>query len=137
MSTPSPRYRSGETVEHIWDGANGYAVVRGGWIVVPDLAPVRADLTANHANPLERLDGRITAVGDLAEASARDTLRVEGLCLHPLPEVLCCEGGRPSFSTGSPASFVVRRGAARTSAAVWIVKKGRVRKPEDRSPRSP
>lgn len=109
-------------------------LVRGGWVVLPGLAPVRADLTADYADPLERRGGRITEVGDLAEASARDTLHVEGLYLHPLRDALTHRGGRPSLSREAPASFVVRRSSDPTSEAVWVVRAGRVEKPRSSAP---
>lgn len=103
-------------------------LVRGGWLVLPGLAPVRADLTADYADPLRLRGGRITEVGDLTEAIARDTLGVEGLYLHPERDALTDQGGRPSLSVEAPASFVVRRGPEPTSEAVWVVLEGRAEK---------
>ncbi|MGH7476121.1 MAG: serine hydrolase [Longimicrobiales bacterium] len=54
-------------------------LVRGGTVVVPGLEPFRADLAVDYANPLERSGARVSDVGDLAEAVARDTLDIEGL----------------------------------------------------------
>lgn len=105
-------------------------LVRGGTVVVPGLPPFRADLAVDYAEPLHRRGGRLADVGDLAEASARDTLEVGGLFVH-LP------AGTRAVSLGMPASFVVRRGAEPTSAGLWIVEDGRVRPagtPEQENP---
>lgn len=103
-------------------------LIRGGQIVVPGLAPLRADLAVNFADPLLRVEGRITDVGDLREVDARDTLEVEGLFLHPQAEALRTHAGRPTLGPGAPASFVVRRSEDPASEMVSVVEDGVVRR---------
>ncbi len=55
---------------------------RGATIVLPGIEPYRADLSINFADALAHRDGRITEVGDLAEAAARDTIDASGMYLH-------------------------------------------------------
>jgi hypothetical protein len=97
-------------------------LVRGATIVLPRMEPYRADLSINFADALAHRGGRITEVGDLAEAAARDTIDAAGLYLHPAPEMLI-EGapGRAVLPMDAPAAFVLRRGSAAGSQPVWTV----------------
>lgn len=106
--------------------SNGRSVndllIRGGTLVIPGLAPVRADVTAN----LEDGNGappaaRISEIGDLAETSARDTLDVPGLFLHP---VFADTLRAPSVTPGMDASFDVRSGATPNSEIVFRIVRG-------------
>ena len=103
-------------------------VIRGGTLVIPGLEPVRVDVAADFADPLRRLGGRVTEVGDLGGVQARDTLDAAGLFLHPAAAALA-NGGRPSLGPGSPATFVLRRSADPQSEAVWVVEAGRLGRP--------
>jgi hypothetical protein len=95
-------------------------LVRGATIVLPGVEPYRADLSINFADALAHRDGRITEVGDLAEAAARDTIDATGLYLHPAPAMLSQEGPAPPVLTvDRPAIFVLRRAPNRASEAVW------------------
>ena len=78
----------------------------------------------NFADALRRTEGRITDVGDLGEADARDTLDVSGLFLHPRPEALRTQAGRPALGPGAPASFVVRRSPDPSGEAVLVLEEG-------------
>ena len=103
-------------------------LIRGGTIAIPGLAPLRADLAVNFSDPLLLTGGRITDVGDLGERDARDTLDVGGLYLHPSPEALRSQAGRPALGPGAPASFVVRRSPEAAGEAVMILEEGVVRR---------
>lgn len=97
-------------------------LVRGATIVLPGVEPYRADLSINFADALAHRDGRITEIGDLAEAAARDTIDATGLYLHPAPAMLSQEGPAPPVLTvDSPALFILRRAPHTASEAVWSV----------------
>lgn len=112
---------------------NGRAVndllLRGGSIVLPGgRQPVRADIAAD----LEFQGGRpvlarITEVGDLTGVEARDTIDLDGLFLHPMPQP-----GEAAVPTAvlprTVASFIARRGTDPSSEAVWIIERGFVRR---------
>lgn len=94
-------------------------LVRGPTIMVPGLAPYRADLVVQFADALEHRGGRIVDVGDLAASAARDTIDAAGLFLHPGPAALGPPG--TALLVDSPASFVLRAAADPASPAVWTV----------------
>ena len=79
-------------------------LVAGGTIAVPGAPTLAADILINYNRPLLREDGRIIDIGDLGEAQAQDTLRVDGLYIIPLREALGEDGG---LNTGVRARFVV------------------------------
>ena len=113
-------------------------LIRGGMIVLPGLAPVRADVTADFEGGGGRpLRARIAEVGDLAGVDARDTLDVPGLFLHPI----LSDSVAPAVLTpGMDASFSVRTGAALNSEEVFRLERGVRRAPSVRasgSTRSP
>jgi len=68
---------------------NGRAVndllITGAAIVLPGREPVRADLTVRYADSLDRSDGVVGEVGDLAGAEALQVLDADGLFLVPTP----------------------------------------------------
>lgn len=99
-------------------------LVLGGTLAIPGLAPLRADVAVNFSDPLLLTEGRITEIGDLGEMDARDTLDVGGLVLHPSPEALRTQAGRPALGPGAPASFVVRRTADASSGVVMVLEEG-------------
>ena len=79
-------------------------LVAGGTLAVPGAPTLAADILIRYDRPLLREGGRIVDIGDLGEAQAQDTLRVDGLYIIPLPEALDEDGG---LNTGVPAMFVV------------------------------
>ncbi len=79
-------------------------LVAGGTIAVPGAPTLAADIMIRYDRPLLREDGRIADIGDLGDAQAQDTLRVDGLYIIPLLEALDEGGG---LNTGVPAMFVV------------------------------
>jgi beta-lactamase class A len=111
--------------------SNGRSVndllIRGASIVLPGRAPVRADIAADFEDAGGRATiARITEVGDLGAAEARDTLDLEGLFLHPLPQP--GEADPPgAVLPRMVASFVVRRTADPHGEVLWMIDEGRLR----------
>lgn len=100
-------------------------LVLGGTVVLPGLAPFRADLAVDYEDAPARAGGRVVEVGDLAELAARDTLDAAGLFVHPAPVMLLADGeGRVVLAPGAPAHYVVRRGREAESEAVWVAAGG-------------
>lgn len=94
-------------------------VLRGGHLVLPGLAPVRADVAINYDDAVARAGGRIAEIGDLDGAAALDTLDVGGLYLFPADSVLTkSDGGGVWLRAGAPAVFEARRGPGRDSDLV-------------------
>ena len=83
-------------------------LIAGGTLAVPGLPPMSADLLVNYDLPLLRQEGVITDIGDMGEAEAQDTLRIDGLFLIPDPTALDANG---AIDVGSPAHFVVAEDA--------------------------
>lgn len=79
-------------------------LIAGGTVAVPGIVPLQADVLVRYDRPLLRRDGIIADLGDMGDAEAQDTLRVDGLYLIPLPSALDAAGG---LNTGAPASFLV------------------------------
>jgi hypothetical protein len=87
-------------------------LVRGGTIVIPGLAPYRADLAIDleEERPDQPASARIAEIGDLAEAQARDTVDATGLFVHPAEVALAGEPGERRFlRIGGAASLVITR----------------------------
>ncbi len=79
-------------------------LVAGGTIAVPGAPTLAADILIRYDRPLLREGGRIVDIGDLGEAQAQDTLRIDRLYVIPLADALDEHGG---LNTGVPAMFVV------------------------------
>ncbi|MBL8960198.1 MAG: peptidase M14 [Gemmatimonadetes bacterium] len=93
-------------------------LVVGGTIVLPRLGTSRSDVAVNFDDSVARRGGRIREIGDLEGAVALDTLRLDGLFLHPDPESLLVTGGTSWLPLGAPARFIVREGADPASREV-------------------
>lgn len=93
-------------------------LVMGATIVMPGLGTSRSDVAINFDDSVARRGGRIREVGDLEEVVALDTLRLDGLFLHPDPESLLVTGGTRWLPLGAPARFIVRESADSTSREV-------------------
>jgi hypothetical protein len=103
--------------------------VIGATIVAPNLPPLRADLAIDFDEPLLRRGGRIEDIGDLDGFVARDTIDLAGLFLHPAPAMLMeTSAGPPIIAPGTPATFIVRRGAEPDAEVVGIVEEGVMRR---------
>lgn len=98
-------------------------LITGGTLVVPGLEPIRADIAVEYDQPLLERGGEIAEIGDLRESVARDTLDASGLFVHFAAPPATTAGTLP-LEAGSPATFVIRRGAAVESDAVWRVGDG-------------
>ncbi len=79
-------------------------LIAGGTLTVPGIPPVLADVLVDFGRPLMKDEGTISDIGDLEDAEAQDTLRIDGLYLVPMPRALDPAGG---LNTGAPAYFVV------------------------------
>jgi beta-lactamase class A len=114
--------------------SNGRSVndllIRGASIVLSGRVPVRADIAADFDDAGGRaMLARITEVGDLGALEARDTLDLQGMFLHPLPQP--GEADPPSaVLPRMVASFVVRRAADVRSEVVWVLDRGWLRRQE-------
>ena len=79
-------------------------LIAGGTIAVPGIPTLEADLLVSYELPLLEQDGIISDIGDMGEAEAQDTLRVDGLYLIPAADALDSGG---ALNVGAPAHFVV------------------------------
>lgn len=96
-------------------------VVRGGTIVVPGAAPIRADVALNYDDAVARRGSRLRDAGDLEAVVALDTVGAEGLFLHPSPDAVTQEGDRRWLRIGAPVVFTLRRSADPASEEVGRV----------------
>ncbi len=102
-------------------------LVRGGMLVIPGLAPLRADVAINFDDAVARTGPRLSEVGDLQTAEAIDTLDVTGLYLHADPADLTTRPARadgPAVSwlrIGQPVGFVIRSGPEASSRQTGTV----------------
>ena len=83
----------------------------GGTLVIPGVGTSRNDVAINYDESLMKIGGRIREMGDLEGAIGLDTLKVDGLFLHPEPEAILMTGGTRWIPLGAPARFVVRESA--------------------------
>ncbi len=101
----------------------GDLVFIGGSIVLPGSAPVRADFAVRFEDPLARLDGTISEVGDLAEVEALEVIDITGLFYLPDAVALSHEHG-PYLRIGDAASGVIARDPEGRQV-VWRLEEGR------------
>ncbi|HEX5831662.1 MAG TPA: M14 family zinc carboxypeptidase [Gemmatimonadaceae bacterium] len=93
-------------------------VVVGGTVVLPGLAPVRADLAFTYDDAVARTGLRLRDVGDLRDVAALDTVDASGLFLHPTPETLTTRDEQRWLVLGESAELTVRRGVGPGSEEV-------------------
>jgi hypothetical protein len=101
----------------------GDLVFRGGSIVLPGRDAVRADFAVRFEDPLARVDGTISEVGDLADAEALEVIDIAGLYYLPDTAVLSHEHG-PYVRIGDSASGVIARDPEGRQV-VWRLEEGR------------
>jgi hypothetical protein len=123
IATRSYEFADPTAYERLPENASGTnandLLIRGGSIVLPGAVTVRADIMLNFDDPAGRTGGRIRDVGDLREATARDTIDAGGLYIHPLPDALTTNpAGGAWLRLNSPATFELRRGPDPTSELV-------------------
>jgi hypothetical protein len=90
-----------------------HLLVTGGHVVLPGAAPVRADVAIRFDDSSARTGPRIAEIGDLADASAVDTVSADDLFLHLETD----DSG--AIRRGDPARLEVRRGPEPDSEFVW------------------
>lgn len=102
-------------------------VIRGGTVVIPGLAPYRADVAIDveETRPGSAPGSRVVEVGDLAEVHARDTIDAQGLFVHPLPDALPATSAL-FLKIGTPGSFVITRSAQSAGEAMYRIENGRI-----------
>ncbi len=93
-------------------------LIAGARLVLPGQEPLRADIAINYDDPVARSNGRVRDVGDLREVVALDTVRAEGLFVHPTAAALTTRGGRSWLRLGAAAVLELRRGASASSELV-------------------
>jgi hypothetical protein len=93
-------------------------LVVGGQLVLPGMAPLRADVALAYEEPLLRAGARVRDVGDLREVVAIDTIDATGLFLHLPQSSLTTDAGGTWLRIGAPGAIDLRRGADTTSALV-------------------
>jgi hypothetical protein len=93
-------------------------LARGGNLVLDDKAPVLVDLAINYEDAVARTGGRIRDVGDLADVIAIDTLDLDGLYIHPSPNVLTRTPAGALLRLGADAELEIRRGPSPSSELV-------------------
>ncbi len=101
----------------------GDLVFLGGSIVLPGSTPVRADFAIRFEDPLARIDGTISEVGDLADTEALEIVDIAGLYYVPGKGALSLEHG-PYLRIGDPASGVIARDPE-GQQVVWRLEEGR------------
>jgi beta-lactamase class A len=93
-------------------------IISGGTLVLPGLAPYRADIAIDAAAVGGPAVTQVSDVGDLLGQPARDTLDATGLFVHVLPDPA---SGEATVQPGSWPRFLLRRGAAAADSVVWSV----------------
>ncbi|MEO8335698.1 MAG: hypothetical protein ABI664_12040, partial [bacterium] len=84
-------------------------MIRGAFVVLPGVEPMKVDLAINYDDALNRQRPRLRDVGDLSLVVAFDTVNVSGLYVHPAPAMLTEEKGARWMRLGAPVSFTVRK----------------------------
>jgi hypothetical protein len=103
-------------------------IISGGQIVIPGLAPYRADITADIQESLGRDALAITEVGDLEGVPARDTIDVKGKYLHPTSAALRETPASSKYLTpGALAEFSVSTSPDPFAVAAGFIHLGRYR----------
>ncbi len=97
-------------------------LITGGTLVLPGLEPIQTDIAVEYDQPLLKRGGEVAEIGDLRETIARDTLDARGLFIHP--DRAATAADTLPMRVGFPAAFSIRRGAAASSEAVWMVQDG-------------
>lgn len=119
------RYRSTSSAAYDDLSTNARAavdlLVQGGSIVMPGASPVRADVTINYDESVQRSGPRIREVGDLRSPVALDTIDAGGMFIHPGDSALTSQGQRHWLRVGAPAMLTITRSAAPGGAVVHTI----------------
>lgn len=93
-------------------------LITGGSVVLPGVAPMRADVAMNYEDALRGGRARVREVGDLSAVVALDTIDAAGLFLHSGPSMLQEQRGAHWLRINAPVHLYLRRGADAASALV-------------------
>ena len=93
-------------------------LVTGGQLVLPGKPPMRVDIAYNYDDALRKGRARVREVGDLAAVVSLDTIRADGMFLHPSAAMLTDQRGQQWLRINTPVQLVIRRGPEPTSAVV-------------------
>jgi hypothetical protein len=99
-------------------------LVLGGHLVLDSASTLPADLALTYDDAVARTGARLRDVGDLAEAVAIDTVRAEGLFVHPAPASLTDSAGGRWLRLGAQVSLTIRKGASPASERVGQIGNG-------------
>ncbi|MBR9989812.1 MAG: serine hydrolase [Gemmatimonadetes bacterium] len=91
-------------------------LIHGGHIVLPGMAPYRADISINGRSVGGPAETQIMEIGDLEGTEARDTIDATGLFVHAVTP-----DGIPSLQPGMSPAFRIRRTADPASELVWDI----------------
>lgn len=115
------------------ENARGAAdlILRGGSVVLPGGAPVRADVAIEYDDSLTRSGGRIAEIGDLADRNALREVDVSGLYYRPAsttlvgPRLIDDAGPGRLLAPGVRATGVLSRDVEGRQV-VWRLEEGRL-----------
>jgi hypothetical protein len=97
-------------------------LIRGGSIVIPGLAPVKADIALNYEESVARQGPTVTSVGDLASFIALDTVDASGMFIHPSESMLTSRGAnRRWIRFDTTAVLSIRKSASVTGELVRTI----------------
>ena len=96
-------------------------LVLGGRLVLDSATLLPADLALNFDDPVARSGPRLRDVGDLGQLTAMDTIRADGMFLHPAAEMLSDTAGGRWLRLGARAVLAIRRGPAAASETVRTI----------------
>ncbi len=113
MATKSYAAASPATYENIPMNSRSAVdiLIRGGKIVVPGFAPVRADIALNYEEAVAKKDPRVRDVGDLVALIALDTVDASGLFIHPAESMLTLKGSAKWIRFDTTAVMSIRKQA--------------------------
>jgi Zinc carboxypeptidase len=93
-------------------------VITGARLVLPGTAPMPVDISMNYEDALRKGRLRVREVGDLAGVAALDTIKADGLFLHPAASMLTEQRGQRWLRLNALVQLAIRRGLEANSALV-------------------
>jgi hypothetical protein len=93
-------------------------LVTGALLVLPGKPPMRVDIAYNYEDALRKGRARVREVGDLAAVVALDTIRADGMFLHPAAAMLTEQRGQQWLRINAPVQLAIRTGPESASSLV-------------------